>query len=180
METTTATTTAGRYEPEHLERWSVDGPTAFDSAANYAGADLSAFYVAPVSVTRDSLLLERVNWQVVTADLERVSQHDETGSHCMGHWACGWYELFLIHADDAAALQAADEWACSLADYPVADESAWCAAEYEAVADYWERCSVSERMEALERFDLSVFAARRDELPDDPTGALHQYLAEGL
>ena len=175
----TATMTE-RYEPEHLERWSVDGPTAWDSAANYAGADLSAFYVAPVSVTRDSLLLERVNWQVVTADLERVSQHDETGSHCMGHWSCGWYEIFLIHADDAAALQAADQWACSLADYPVADESAWSEAECEAVADYWERCSVSDRMEALERCDLSVFAARRDYLPDDPTGALHQYLAEGL
>lgn len=173
-------TMAERYEPEHLERWSADGPTAFDSAANYAGADLSAFYVAPVSVTRDSLLLERVNWQVVTADLEKVSQHDDTGIVSMGHWACGWYEIFLIHADDVAALQAADEWACSLADYPVADESAWSEAEWEAVAEYWERCSVSERMEALERCGLSMFAARRDELPDDPTGALHQYLAEGL
>lgn len=168
------------YEPEHLERWSVDGPTAFDSAANYAGADLSDFYVAPVSVTRDSLLLERVNWQVVTADLERISQHDETGSVSMGHWACGWYEIFLIHADDAAALEAADEWACSLADYPVADESAWSEAEWEAVAEYWERCSLSERVETLERHGLSVFAARRDELPEDPTGSLFQDLAEGL
>ena len=57
------------YQPEHLERWSADGPTAFDSAANYAGADLSNFYVAPVSVTRDSQLLERCNWEVVTAQL---------------------------------------------------------------------------------------------------------------
>ena len=169
-----------RYEPEHLEPWSADGPTPFDSAANYAGADLSAFYVAPVSVTRDSLLLERVNWQVVTADLEQVSQHDETESVCMGHWACGWYELFLVHADDTAALKAADEWACALADYPVADESLWSDAEYEALSEYWERCSVSERMEALDRHGLSVFAARRDELPEDPTGSLFQDLAEGL
>ena len=168
------------YEPEHLERWSVDGPTAFDSAANYAGADLSDFYVAPVSVTRDSQLLERVNWQVVTADLERISQHDETGSVSMGHWACGWYEIFLIHADDAAALEAADQWACSLADYPVADESAWSEAEWQAAAEYWERCSLSDRVETLERHGLSVFAARRDELPEDPTGSLFQDLAEGL
>lgn len=173
-------TMAERYEPEHLERWSADGPTSWDSAANYAGADLSAFYVAPVSVTRDSLLLERVNWQVVTADLERVSQHDETGSVSMGHWACGWYEIFLIHAEDAAALEAADEWACSLADYPVADESAWSEAEWEAVAEYWERCGLSDRMEALDRHGLSVFAARRDELPQDPTGSLFQDLADGL
>lgn len=176
----TVSVMAERYEPEHLERWSADGPTPFDSAANYAGADLSAFYVAPVSVTRDSSLLERVNWQVVTADLERVSQHDETESVCLGHWACGWYELFLVHADDTAALKAADEWACSLADYPVADESAWSEAEFEAVADYWECCGLRERIEALARYGLSIFAARRDEVPDDPTGSLRCYLAEGL
>jgi hypothetical protein len=170
----------GTYIPEHLERWSADGPTAFDSAANYAGADLSDFYVAPVSVTRDSQLLERVNWQVVTADLDKVSQHDETESVSMGHWACGWYEIYLIHADDAAALQAADQWACSLADYPVADGSAWSDAEFEAVSEHWERCSLSERVETLERHGLSVFAARRDELPQDPTGSLFQDLAEGL
>lgn len=170
----------GTYTPEHLERWSADGPTAFDSAANYAGADLSDFYVAPVSVTRDSQLLERVNWQVVTADLDKVSQHDETGSHSMGHWACGWYEIYLIHADDTAALQAADQWAWSLAAYPVADESALSEAEYEAVGDYWERCGLRERIEALARYGLSIFAARRDELPEDPTGSLFQDLAEGL
>lgn len=173
----TATMTE-RYKPEHLERWSADSPTAWDSAANYAGADLSDFYVAPVSVTRDSQLLERVNWQVVTAGLERVSQHDETGTVSMGHWACGWYKIFLIHSEDSAALEAADQWACSLADYPVADDSAWSEAELEAVAKFWERCSVSERMEVLKFCGLSVFAARRDELPDDPSGALHQYLAD--
>lgn len=171
---------ANTYTPEHLERWSADGPTAFDSAANYAGADLSDFFVAPVSITRDSKLLERSNWEVVTADLEKHSAHDETGSTSMGHWACGWYEIFLIHKDDAPALQAADEWMCALESYPVANESHYSELEWNAVAEYWERCSLRERMDELERAGLSVFAARRDVLPEDPQGSLFCNLAAEL
>ena len=168
------------FTPEHLERWSPDGPTAFDSAANYAGADLSDFFVAPVSITRDSQTLERSNWEVVTKHLSEVSASEASGEARLGHWACGWYELFLIHKDDAPALKAADEWACALADYPVADESHHSELEWNAVAEYWERASMSERIEALARFDCSIFAARRDEVPDDGTGSLFQYLSEGL
>lgn len=171
---------ASHYEPEHLELWSADGPTSFDSAANYAGADLSDFYVAPVSINRDSELLDRSNWEVVTKDLCERSEHDETGEARLGHWACGWYELFLIHKDDAPALKAADEWACALESYPVADEAHWSELEWDAVAEYWERSSLRERIEALARFDVSIFAARRDELPSDDTGALFSYLSEGL
>ena len=168
------------YQPEHLERWSADGPTAFDSAANYAGADLSDFYVAPVSITRDSQLLARCNWEVVTAQLASLASHEETGVASMGHWACGWYEIFLIHKDDAPALQAADEWACALADYPVADELRWSEMEWEAVGEYWERASLRERIEELERAGLSIFAARRDEFPEDPSGSLYCSLSHGL
>ena len=169
-----------RYEPEHLERWSADGPTGFDSAANYVGADLSDFYVAPVSVTRDSGLLERSNWEVVTKHLSEVATSEASGAACLGHWACGHYELFLIHRDDAPALEAADEWACALESYPVADESHFSEMEWDAVAEYWDRASLRERIEALARCDLSIFAARRDEFPSDPTGSFFSYLSEGL
>lgn len=168
------------YQPEHLERWTADGPTAFDSAANYAGADLSAYFVAPVSITRDSQTLERSNWEVVTNNLENLSKHEETGSVSMGHWACGWYEIFLIHESDSKALEAADQWACSLADYPIADEEHHSQLECNAVAEYWERCGMRERIEALARFDCSIFAARRNEIPQDDSGALFSYLSEGL
>ena len=169
-----------RYEPEHLDRWTADGPTAFDSATNYAGADLSAFFVAPVSITRDSQTLERSNWEVVTGNLESLSVHDETGPVSMGHWACGWYEIFLIHESDTQALKAADRWACALADYPVADDEHHSKLEWDAVAEYWERATLRERAEALSRCNCSIFAARRDEIPQDDTGALFAYLSEGL
>ena len=111
------------YQPEHLERWTSADP-AFGSTDNYIGADLSDFYLAPVSITRDtSDSVSLSNWQVITEELEKLARHDETGITRMGHWACGWYEIFLIHATDSEALKAADQWACDLESYPVADES---------------------------------------------------------
>lgn len=133
------------YVPEHLEPWSEDGPTAFDSAANYAGADLTGFYLAPVSINRDTQdAITLSNWRVVTADLEKLTQHDESGIHRFGHWGCGWYELFLIHATDEAALRAADQWAASLADYCVADEADLSEVEHEAEGEEWESWALSE------------------------------------
>ena len=126
------------YLPTNLERWNAS-PTSFDSAANYCGADLSAFYVALISNTRDtSDALTLSNWRVISAELDKLISHDESGAHSFGHWACGWYELYLIHESDSAALQCADEWASSLADYPVADEMAWSELEHEQEQESWD------------------------------------------
>jgi len=122
METTTPTATAAAYVPEHLERWTSEDP-AFGGSGNYAGDDLTAFYVAPISYGRDtSDAITLSNWRVIGAELEALARHDESGEHEFGHWAVGWYRLWLIHESDAAALQCADSWAASLSDYPVASE----------------------------------------------------------
>lgn len=126
------------YHPHNLERWNPS-PTTYDSAANYCGADLSAFYVAPISNTRDtSDALTLSNWRVISAELDKLIGHDESGAHSFGHWACGWYELYLIHESDSAALQCADEWASSLANYPVADECDYSELEYEQEQYSWD------------------------------------------
>lgn len=138
------TTTTELYTPEHLERWTADGPTAFDSAANYCGADLGAFYVAPVSFNRDGDTVTESNWRVVTRDLEKLIRHNDSGVARMGHWACGWYELFLIHESDTEALKAADEWAAALESYPVADESDLSELEYEEECEAWEQWAAAE------------------------------------
>jgi hypothetical protein len=164
---------------EHLKRWTANGPTAFDSNRNYAGPDLSAFYVAPVGTNRDADTLTRSNWAVVSADILASATNEETAIHRFGHWACGWYELLLIHADDEAALRCAEEWACTLADYPVASDDHFSELEYTEASDYWSQMSVADRLAALERSGargVSMFAARRDDLPSDDCGALQQYL----
>lgn len=147
METNTI---AELYTPEHLERWSSRDP-AFGSSNNYIGEDLSAFYVAPISQgrdTEDSVTLS--NWRTISAELERVATHPNTGVSRFGHWAVGWYELFLIHESDTAALQCADRWASDLADDPVADESDLSELEHEQECEAWERYGEQEWREALE------------------------------
>ena len=172
--------TTTTYQPEHLDRWHVDGPTAFDSAANYAGSDLSYLWQAPVGLTRDADTLATSNWEVVTESILKASQHDETDIHRFGHWACGWYELLLIHPDDTAALQAADQWACTLSDYPVADDEHHSELQWATAADYWHGMSLRDRMDACERYHVSIFAARRDEMPESPYGGLVSYLSDGV
>ena len=130
---------ADLFIPENLERWTSADP-AFGETGNYVGADLSDFYLAPVSVTRDtSDSVSLSNWQVITEELQGLARHDETGITRMGHWACGWYEIFLIHATDRQCLERADQWAADLESYPVADESHLSELESRAEDDAWER-----------------------------------------
>lgn len=131
---------ADLYIPENLKRWEPGaGASAWDSAANYCGADLSDFYVAPIHKTRDTAdALTLSNWQVVSAELDKLAKHEDTGETTIGHWACGWFAVYLIHETDTDALKAADEWAATLADYPVADEDALSELEYEEEQEAWD------------------------------------------
>jgi hypothetical protein len=180
---------ADLYTPENLERWSSADP-AFGSTGNYCGADLSAFYIAPISNGRDtSDAITLSNWRVISAELERLAQHDESGAHSFGHWACGWYELWLIHESDAAALRCADQWAASLADYCVADESDWSELESEHEAEAWENWAMAEWRGVVERA-LQEFAPddadrywaddQLERVSDDAMGELWHTVADRL
>jgi hypothetical protein len=160
---------------DFLKLYKGHKPTPFD---HHICSELDAFYIAPISNNRDADNLTRSNWLFGSAKILMASQHEETANHCFGHWACGWYELLLIHPDDTEALKVASAMAADLEQYPILNEEHLSELEWEAAADYWEGCSVSDRVEILQRFGGSIFQARRDTLPNDPTGAILQYLAE--
>lgn len=160
---------------DFLEIYKDHIPTAFD---RHICGELDNFYIGPCSQTRDSSILEKVNFETMTGRVLAASQHGETEIHRFGHWACGWYEMLLIHPEDTAALIVAAELSASLEQYSVLDDQAYSEAECEAAAEYWARCRVSDRVEICQRCGVSVFAARRDEMPDDPTGALVSYLTD--
>lgn len=177
------------YQPEHLERWSAN-VSAFDSAANYCGADLSAFYVAPISNGRDTCdAVTLSNWRVISAELERLAKHEESGIARFGHWAVGWYELWLIHESDAAALQCADQWAAELESYPVASESDLSELEQDEEAEAWERWAAREWRDVL-ACELARYAPsdapdfwehdQIDELSDDAIGEAWHLVADRL
>ena len=101
-----------------------------------------------------------------------------TDTRC-SHWACGWVETIYVWAGDEETVRAADEMLAALDNYPVLCESDWSTLEYEEAAAYWESMGLADRIAVCARFRESIFAARSDYLPDDETGELIPYLADG-
>jgi hypothetical protein len=155
------------YEPQHLKLWK--------RPSYYIGESWPEYYVF-LGQNRDSSTLERSNF---TCALEAIGGESETVTVVReGHWAVGWIEWIAIHQDDSKALEIADEIVAALSDYPVVNESHWSELEFNEVCDYWANMSVAERVGYLRKFDMSIFAARRSELPEDPSGYLYDYLRQ--
>ncbi len=127
---------------------------------------------------RDSETLSRSNHRSI---LRALGGESETVLVIRdNHWAIGWIEAIYIHQSDTAALAIAERIANRLDDYPVVDEEDWSELEYETAANYWERMSVSERIDYCRDYGVSIFAARRADLPRDAAGELVPNLADGV
>jgi hypothetical protein len=103
-----------------------------------------------LSVHRDSDVLDRSNWQVITDDmLERFP--DDCRIESASHWAVGWIEQLAVRVlredgpvfpaefnedDITEAFEAIYEWSDKLSDYPVADEEHYSKLEYDEEMDY--------------------------------------------
>jgi hypothetical protein len=155
------------YEPHTLERWTLPD--------SYGGEHWPEYFVF-LAQHRDSDALARSNF---ICGLKAIGGESET-VHIVRerHWAVGWVEWIAIHQDDAAALEKADSVAAALTDYPVVSDDHWSELEYTEAADYWERMSIRDRIDYCARAGISIFAARRDYLPPDDTGALLELLRD--
>lgn len=154
------------YEPRNLKRWSLPD--------SYFGAHWPDYYRSGFGQSRDSDLLEESNFAMALKALDDESETVIVVRE--SHWAVGWVEWIAIHESDSKALAIADDLNDRMTDYPCLSEDDWSRREYEQVCNVWEQFSLSDRIEALKRFDLSIFAARRAELPTDDDGSLFQYL----
>lgn len=144
--------------------------------ADCADFDRREYYVIE-SQTRDSDTLSRSNFRSVLRALGGESDtvrivHDR-------HFLCGWVESIYVHESDTHALDTADQLMTKAQDYPVIDEDDWSTLEYETAAESWHQMSLANRVHACQRYRVSVFAARHDDVPDSPTGELIPYLADG-
>lgn len=156
------------YEPESLKRWTLPD--------NYVGARWPNWYVF-LGQHRDSDTLTRSNF---ICGLREIGGETETVKVIReNHWAVGWVEWIGIRRDDETALRKADEIKAALDDYPVVDESHWSEMEMEEAAEYWAQMPVRERAEYYcKPCGVSIFAARRDYLPEDNSGDLIRMLTE--
>lgn len=136
------------YAPIHLKKWEME----FD----YGGDDMSEYYIV-LAHTRDSDTLEESNWESFLRDHPENYDEDTKKGILVanfGHWACGWFELILVHESDYEFLEEMDEIRKSLDDYPVYDEDNYSMMEsesqYESVRDeieYYIRNNVEEEIE---------------------------------
>lgn len=146
---------------DHLKRWTR--PNC------YMGAEWPEYFVF-LGQHRDSDSLTRSNFICALGELggESETVHIVRESH----WAVGWVEWIAIHESNRDALITAARIAKRLESYPVVNEDHWGELEWTEACDYWEKMSVRDRAEYCARAKISLFAARRDYLPEDPSGAL--------
>ena len=167
-------------------------PTDFDQAGLNAhdmgtdeDPDRSEWLVAQVSRTRDSGPLSESNFDAFLSIVGGES--DDVEVHRFGHWGPGWFEIILVRPGTKAAAEA-ERAEASLADYPVLDEMDYSAREREEEEEAWRWMGLRERVRLIreararcERWGCvsppSIFAARRDEIPADPTGHISERLA---
>jgi len=161
-------------------------PTGFDARGFMAEdigpedcPDVSDWFVLPVSQTRDSGCFGRCNFETA---LRMVRDADPDGtdhvSPRFGHWGPGWFEIILVRPGSPAC-KIAEEIEASLEDYPSLDDDKLSEMEWDEATRYWSQMSVRERVETIQRCPhsgASIFAARRDEIPEDQDGSLFDCL----
>lgn len=141
-----------------------------------------------LSVTRDSDALGRSNWHIarkLLADSAGLSDIPFSNGEdsCVyewraSHWACGWIEYLMVKPDaPKSVLDCAADIIASLANYPALSDDHWSELEWEENSQFWADMTVSERIRTIQDCgsDASIFAARRDSLPDD-NGEVYEWI----
>lgn len=159
-----------RIDPMERGLEALADTRAIPDFAYWGDRDLGESWAITFSQHRDSDALERSNFRVIRADLERDFPDDVDDIRC-DHWAVGWIDHLLVRVlDDSGEVTPAwrrvCEWLDALADYPVADESDLSELEYD---EWWEW---------LERAVPS--ALRSADIEDDspPLDEIHAILTE--
>jgi hypothetical protein len=118
------------YTPKHLKKW------RFEEA--YIGTNWTEYYILLSKTDADSNVLNASNFAMALKELGGESE--TVVSACFKHFACGHFDLLLIHESDDKALQIADDIHEKLSDYPVLDDDDYSERElmnYEENVESW-------------------------------------------
>ena len=109
---------------------------------------------------RAASTLTRSNYEVLEQRLRAVDGNEETWhEESSSHWAVGWVANIAVKPESRAAA-IVNEAEIAVADYPVLDEEHFSDLEFNESIEYWNNCSLSERVGYLQENNESVFAAR--------------------
>jgi len=146
--------------------YSKFSPTPLDPAGAFL-PDRQDWLVAPVSHNRDSGPLSESNWDYLTSGLSELDPFGNAHEiHLFNHWACGWFEIVIVRPSSPCEkfCQDVEE---RLSDYPVLDEEDYSMREWEEAQEAWANLSLPERVEVCSKQGVSIFAARRNSIPQD-------------
>jgi len=138
-----------------MTTYSDYAPTAYDRKGAFL-PDRQDWLVASVSRNRDSGVLDNSNFTIALKWLGGES--DTVEVHRFRHWACGWYEIILLHPSKTEALRRIED---ALENHPVLDEDHHAQAEHDAIEEVWSAMSLRERITFATQNGRSIFAARR-------------------
>jgi len=156
--------------------------------SHYLGETWNEYYVF-LTVNRDSDCLERSNYECAIKEIsekwERVGKDYENGLYGYlpyddlpyqevkeNHFLCGWIGWIAIHKDCQPLVELAETLEKRLDDYPILNEEHYSQLENDEAYRYWESCNTSDRIEMCKKHHVSIFASRRDEMPDTNSGEL--------
>lgn len=143
-------------------------PSAWDTSSNFVAWGvinyLRDWYVCLTGRNRDSDLLSESNFETALTILGGESETVEI--HRFGHWACGWYELILVHPD---LKDEVDKIEKQLDNYPLLDEEGYSDKSFTAACDLWVESDLEDRLHLLGSYGnlhTSIFAIRYETLPE--------------
>lgn len=141
------------YYSENLLRCAKDGLEKPEDFGYWGNKDTFVTWgFCGIDQNRDSKLLDRCNFNVITENLE-IRFPGETRIEGFGHWAVGHVDrlvvkilkdesLGIVEENITDVFKAAMEWKDELQDYPVADEEEYASLLFDEAINYIEETSV--------------------------------------
>jgi hypothetical protein len=145
------------FKPKHLKLWKEQ--------INYEGHNFDEFYVAIWRFFRCTPL-ERSNFKYVKQHLQDCG--DTTGvifpSFTDEVYMCRYY--VMIHKDNARALRMADMFADRVKRKGSLDPEGEKQLDVSHSQRQWKMSTIESRVQLCQEADVSIFAARRNTIPD--------------
>ena len=141
-------------------------PTKFDRQGAFLD-DRQDWLVLPVLRTRDSGTLDESNYETAEKMLSEADPDGDTWeNHRFNHWNPGWFDILIVKPNTDAH-RVGEEIEKRLEGYPILDEEDHSEREYKAACKAWKYTHRLERIAICARHKVSIFAARRNEIPQN-------------
>lgn len=146
------------YTPKHLTRWLEQ--------VNYEGEDFNAYYVGAWRFFRCSPC-ERANFRYIRDHLADCADQTGIEEPVFTDEVMTLRYYVLIHESNERALRMADMFAERVKRKGSLDPEAEAKIDASAIQRHWCQCELMGRMLLCAEAGISIFAARRNKMPDN-------------